>query len=188
MTTVGWQHVSHPLAGVEARAELSTDNPHHGRYCLELRASAATPKQTAAFVPSAPIWITSPPVRVEKDQIVEITGWVRVDDPITGSVDGLQIVDSLGGAELTLTIGRTSGWQPFHIVRAVTESTDLRLTFALTGLGTAHIDGVMVRTLQQPVARRLPPVEPTVDGTGVGSLFRRRLRGNGIRSSSRNES
>ena len=103
---------------------------------------------------------------VEKGQIIEITGWVRVDEPIAGSVDGLQIVDSLGGAELSLAVDQTSGWQPFQIVRAVPEATDLRLTFALTGLGTAHVDGVMVRALQQPVARRLPPVS-TAKGSGV---------------------
>ena len=159
LTTAGWQHVSHPLSGVEASAELSTDNPHHGRYCLELRASNSSPNPTAGLIASPPIWITSPPVPVEKGQVVEITGSVRVDEPIAASVDGLQIVDSLGGAELTLTISQTSDWQPFQIIRAVPESTDLRLTFALTGLGRARIDGVMIRTLQQPIARRLPPVE-----------------------------
>ncbi|MEX0643325.1 MAG: hypothetical protein WD468_11520, partial [Pirellulales bacterium] len=166
LTTAGWQHVGHPIDGVDATAELSTNNPHQGRYCLELRAHATTPNHIVGFVPSAPIWITSPSVPVEKGQIVEITGWVRVDEPITLSVDGLQIVDSLGGPELTLAIGKTPGWQPFQVVRAVPKAHDLRLTFALTGLGRAHVDGVMVRTIQQPIARRLPPVD-TATGSRV---------------------
>ena len=98
-------------------------------------------------------------MQVEKGQLVEITGWVRIDEPITAQ--RRRPADcrfARRRRSCTLTVDQTSGWQPFQIVRGVPESTDLRLTFALTGIGTAHIDGVMVRTLQQPVARRLPPV------------------------------
>jgi hypothetical protein len=159
LASMGWQHVSHPLPGVEAHAQLSLSAPMHGSHCLELFAGPTASSESSMPVPSAPIWISSPPVPVEKGQIVEITGWVRIVAPTTASDDGLQVIDSLGGSELALSIGPTSDWQPFRIVRAVPAATDLRLTFALTGLGTACIDGVMVRALQQPMARRLPPVE-----------------------------
>jgi hypothetical protein len=171
LTGVGWQHVSYPSAGVTANAELSANSPYHGRHCLELRAAADDPRQVPTFVASPPLWITSPNLPVEEGQILEITGWVRVAAPITGSVEGLQIIDSLGGPELALTIHETSGWRPFQMVRAATVSTDLRITFVLTGLGTAHIDGVMVRPLQQPVARRLPPVESSVNLTRSGDFL-----------------
>ncbi|HEX3599395.1 MAG TPA: hypothetical protein VHU84_04595, partial [Lacipirellulaceae bacterium] len=35
MTQLGWQHVVHPTAGASTHAELSTDQPEHGAYCLE---------------------------------------------------------------------------------------------------------------------------------------------------------
>lgn len=162
LTTVGWQHVSHAIAGVESVAELSANDPQYGSYCLELRATPTAAEKRPKTMAGAPIWITSPPLQVENGQLVEITGWVRIDEPIAESIDGLQIVDSLGGAELALTVLQTTGWQPFQIVRAATDSTDLRLTFALTGLGRARVDGVMVRPLRQPVARRLPVAEAGV--------------------------
>jgi hypothetical protein len=59
---------------------------------------------------------------------------------------------------MSLAVRQTSGWQPFQIIRAVPQSTQLRLWFALAGVGTASIDGVMARTLDRPVIRRLPPV------------------------------
>jgi hypothetical protein len=99
-------------------------------------------------------------MRVDQGQIVEITGWVRIDKPFADG-DGLHIVDSLGGPELSLIVGQTSGWQTFRMVRAAGQMTELRLTFALTGLGSAKVDAVMVRALQQPIARRLPTVSGT---------------------------
>jgi hypothetical protein len=54
------------------------------------------------------------------------------------------------------------------MVRAVPESTELRLTFALGGVESAWVDAVMVRTLTAPIARRLPaavPMDATHDAT-----------------------
>ena len=91
-------------------------------------------------------------------QTIEISGWVRVPEPIVGSIDGLQIVDSLGGPELALAVRQTSDWQPFRLIRAVPESTAVTVTFALTGLGSASVDAVMIRPAGRPAIRRLPPV------------------------------
>ena len=160
MVQFGWQHVADPKPGIVAGAKVSTNRPQHGSYCLELSASAASSHESAPYLSSAPVWVVSPPMPVEPGQILEITGWVRVEEQIAGSVEGLQIIDSLGGPELSLAIRQTSRWQPFQIIRGASESAELRVTFALTGLGTAHIDGVMVRELHEPVARRLPAATP----------------------------
>jgi hypothetical protein len=90
--------------------------------------------------------------------LVEISGWARVDQPFATSSGGLAVVDTLGGPELSLLIRETSGWQPFRIIRAVPKSTELRLTFALTSYGSAKLDAVILRTLGEPLARRLPAV------------------------------
>ncbi len=159
----GWQHVDHPVPGVTAGAELSTDRPRHGTYCLRLSAAASAPGQGPALVPGAPVRVVSPPVPVSAGQTIEITGWVRVSEPIAGTIDGLQIVDSLGGLELALAVRQTGDWQPFRLVRAVPEPTAVTLTFALTGLGSASVDAVMVRTIDRPAIRRLPPVTSPAD-------------------------
>jgi hypothetical protein len=102
---------------------------------------------------------------VTSGQLLEITGWVRIDEPIVGSERGLHIIDSLGGPQLALTIRETPGWQPFQMIRAVPESTELQLTIALTGTGTARLDAVMVRALEMPSPRRLPPADPFDDNS-----------------------
>ena len=86
--------------------------------------------------------------------MVEVTGWVRIDEPITGHADGLQVVDNLGGPDLSIRIRKTDGWQLFRIVRHVPASTNFQLTFALHGFGKVRLDAIMVR----PLAAAVPPV------------------------------
>jgi hypothetical protein len=159
MSEFGWAHVSREMPGTVSSAKLSAAGPKHGRYCLELSAGRSSPAASDFVGLGATVWIESPPMSMVEGQMVEITGWVRIDRAIADSVDGLQIVDSLGGPELTLAVRETSGWQPFQLIRGVPESTELRLMFALSGFGTACVDGVMVRTLEPPSVRRLPPVQ-----------------------------
>jgi hypothetical protein len=175
MTQFGWQHVRQESSGVEAGAKLSPENPQHGTYCLELFAAGA-PGELSVATGNPAVWVVSPPVPFEGGSVVEIRGWIRINQAIVGSVDSLQIIDSLGGAELSLAVRQTNGWQPFQIIRGVPESTELRVTFALSGLGSASIDGVMVRALGPTAARRLPPISPldrsaTSGGEATGPLF-----------------
>jgi hypothetical protein len=155
---LGWQHVDNSLAGIETHVELSGRNPHEGRYSLELSA-AASPSEAAPQIVARPVaWITSPPIRATAGQVLEISGWVRVPQRIAGSIDGLEIVDSLGGPELSLRIRETADWQPFRLIRGVSDTTDMTLTIALSGMGTAYVDGVMIRVLGPPNVKRLPTV------------------------------
>jgi hypothetical protein len=155
MRQLGWKHFRNVVAGVESKVELSTVEPRHGSSCLLLQNVAAT-GNTAPKAVDAPVWIQSPPIPIADPGWVEITGWVRVDGSITGSPEGLQIVDSLGGPDLALSVRSTSGWQRFQMVRAATESTELRLTFALAGIGAARIDAVMLRPLKPPTQQATP--------------------------------
>jgi hypothetical protein len=156
MTQGGWRHFQQSLAGLDSHVELSGSAPKHGDYCLAMHVTSSEARGAPA-IEWPPIWVVSPPMPVSEGQVIEITGWVRVDEPLGGDGGGLQIVDSLGGGELSLAARSTTGWQPFRMVRAVPEPTELRLTFALCGTGSAQVDAVMVRALQQPLARRLPP-------------------------------
>jgi hypothetical protein len=159
MTQSGWHHLNHPVTGLSAAAELSTATPQQGAYCLELNAHRDD-KDTDPALATAPVWIVSPPVPVRAGMLIEIGGWVRIDQVIDN--DGLQIVDSLGGPELALAVRQTGGWQPFRMIRAVPRDSELRLTFALCGLGTARIDAVTVRPLEDPAPNRLPPLPTAV--------------------------
>ena len=111
---LGWQHIEDPLAGIQSKVQLSGRGPQEGRYCLELSAQAATAASGRKIVARPLVWITSPPVRATAGEVLEISGWVRVSPPMSGSIDGLEIVDSLGGPELSLRVRSTQGWQPFR--------------------------------------------------------------------------
>ncbi len=101
---------------------------------------------------SPPLWVTSPALRVNAGTVLRIEGWVRVPEPITRSVDGLMVFDSLGGEALAQRFdatgnGQPDDWRRFRFFRAVPRSGTMTFTFALTGIGEAFIDDIMVTEL-----------------------------------------
>jgi hypothetical protein len=157
MTQYGWQNIVQANAGAATEVQLSAVEPRHGAYSLELR-SAPPPGSPPNALTDPLVWVVSPGIPLEAGKLVEISGWVRVDQPFVSPSGGLAIVDTLGGPELSLVVRETSGWQTFRIVRAVPKTSELRVTFALTSYGSARVDAVMMRTLDEPIARRLPAV------------------------------
>jgi hypothetical protein len=165
MTGLGWQHVEVPIANVRTSAQLSAVQAKQGAYCLDLNAGVESGR-ARDLIEASLISIVSPAIPVSPNQLIEISGWVRVDEPFAGG-EGLEIGDSLGGQALSLVVSQTAGWQPFRMIRAATEPAQLRLSFSLTGFGAAKVDAVMVRALAQPIARRLPPAPPTGTATAT---------------------
>jgi hypothetical protein len=156
MTQLGWQHLRHEINGVNSRAELSTVEPRHGSSCLLLQ-NTQVPGGNVSHPGEISVWIKSPVVPIADPTWLEITGWVRVEGASANAEDGLQIVDSLGGPDLAIVVGGTPGWQRFQMIRAAAESTELHLSFALAGIGTARVDAVMIRPLK-PGVNSQPPV------------------------------
>ena len=145
----GWRHQQLELDGVTSAVRLSPKSPHSGSYCLELEARSLSETESSVVVPTAPVWISSVPVRVQSGDLVEITGVARIVDPLLGSVDGLQVFDSLGGPDLALRIHEAPIWQPFRILRAATSDADVNVTIALSGLGKAQVDDVALRVIKR---------------------------------------
>lgn len=162
MMQAGWTHVKHPLPGVSSSVELSLLEPRSGRFSLRLKVWADEQPNPVTAVETAPLWVTTPPVSVPPGQLVCISGWVRVPEPITGSFDGLLIVDSLGGPALAERVKETMNWQEFTLYRVAPESGQLSVTFALTGFGEAWLDEIRIEPVQRamqapaPQARQLP--------------------------------
>jgi hypothetical protein len=147
MMRAGWQYIQHSSSSVETAVDLAPNAARSGRLGLRLSAVAVDPKHPPAVVESPPVLFTSPPVQVEAGQIVCISGWAKVSAPITGSTDGLLIVDSFGGEALADRIGKTNGWRQFALYRAAPQTGPLGVTFALSGLGEACLDDVFVQVL-----------------------------------------
>ena len=56
------------------------------------------------------------------------------------------------GPPLAVRVRHTAGWQPVTLYRAVPYNGEIRLTFALTGLGEVWLDDVAMARLQPPRA------------------------------------
>ncbi len=144
MVQAGWRHYQHPLRGIHTAADLVAEAAHRGLLGLRLTARADDPENPPAIIETPPVWITSPAVPVQAGQLVRIHGWVNIPAPITASVDGLLVVDSLGGNDLAARIDKTAGWQEFTLYRAVPQPGAVSVTFALSGLGEARLDDVSI--------------------------------------------
>ncbi len=150
----GWQHLQNASEDVEAEVELSSAEKYAGRLSLRLAARATDETATDKLIEAPPVWLKSPPIAVERGQWVRIRGWVYVPTPVTGSVDGLMIVDSMTGEALAERIGEAKKWQPFTMLRVMPESGNLSITIAMTGLGEAWIDDLAVERVLPPNVTR----------------------------------
>ena len=143
----GWQHLQRASPGMYAEAELASMAAHSGRYGLRLAAGPAEGDDPQIVVESPPSWITSPAVPVQSGELISIHGWAQVPAAVTGSVDGLLIIDSLSGEALAERIGQTDGWQEFTLYRAAGETGSMSVTFALSGIGQAWVDDVTIQPI-----------------------------------------
>jgi len=142
----GWRHRQLPLEGITSSVRLSSTAPHSGSYCLELEAKPASESAPLPVVPASPVWISTAPVQVQAGDLVEITGVARVPEPLLGTIDGLQIIDSLGGPDMAIRITHSPSWQPFRVIRAAPTDGQITVSIALSGLGVAQVDDLAIRT------------------------------------------
>ncbi|MFM8734961.1 MAG: hypothetical protein ACKOC8_07210 [Pirellulales bacterium] len=148
----GWRHFVRSQPEIRTGVEISHGSPASGRGCLRLLATPASADEAPVVVETPPVWITTPPVTAPAGKLVEITAQVLVPKPITGSVDGLFVFDSLAGPALGERVGVGKAWRRLvlhRIVPADASDEPLVVTFALTGLGEARIDDVSIRTLDR---------------------------------------
>ena len=143
MVDNGWLNRRCDVADIQTKVELDEQAAVGGR--LGLKLSAFTDNRHLDIIETTPVWITTGNIPVTAGQVVRIHGWAKVPEAIGGSLDGLMIIDSLGGPALAERFEQTRDWQEFSLYRGVPSDGNLNITFALTGLGTAMVDEVTVR-------------------------------------------
>lgn len=148
MLKAGWRQQRQTPAGVASDVSLSLQDPRAGRSALRLQAWAADVRQAPQALDRPLVWITSSPIPVRQGQLVRIHGWANVPRQLAASGEGLLVFDSIGGSELGDRIRLTQGWREFTLYRAVPQTGDLTITFALTGLGEASLDDLSVGLLE----------------------------------------
>jgi hypothetical protein len=155
MLKAGWQQQRPAPEGIATDVSLSLTDPHQGRSALRLQAWAADARRAPQVFEKPLVWVASSPVPVRQGQLVRINGWAHVPRPLAGASEGLLIFDSLAGPDLGDRIRLTQGWREFTLYRAVPQSGELTVTFALTGVGEVSIDDVAVSLLDPE------PIRPT---------------------------
>lgn len=153
----GWRHTQLGQATTKPMVELSPEAPAHGGSCLRITGQAGN----STSRPSA--WITSPATEIAAGQLVEITGWIRLERE-TENHAALAIVDTLGGEELAIVVDTPGDWRPFRLLRRPVKTQDLQVKFALSGVGTASIDAVMIR----PITLVTPRLETAEEVQAAG--------------------
>lgn len=152
LADAGWRHFARPQAEIRTAVEISAGTPASGRGSLRLIATPADPAEAPVVVETPPVWVTTPPLEAPAGKLIEVSAQVWVPKPITGSVDGLFVFDSLGGPALGERVASSRNWRRMvlhRIVPADAAREPFTVTFALTGLGEARIDDVSVRTLER---------------------------------------
>ena len=148
MQAVGWRHFQCGDNTVYARTQLTEESRHGGRLGCRLSAVPSQPEEAPAVIETPPVWITTPSIPVPVGGLVRIRGWVRVPREITGSVDGLMVVDSLTGEPFAARFHHTTdAWQPFTLYRRAVTGGVMNVSFVLTGIGEAWIDDVSIDIL-----------------------------------------
>ncbi len=159
MIEAGWKHWQHSQGGIVTHVELSPVTPFSGDASLYLSAAASDPSLAETLIETPPVWVVSAPVQFSADTAVRIRGRVRTSKPIAGSVDGLEIIDSLGGPALATRIGHAPQWQEFSLYRYASRLDQITVTFALTGLGEVWIDNIVVEPVALPAGAVIPANE-----------------------------
>jgi len=143
----GLKHMQTDIPGIRSAAELYP-RPHQGKYCLRLIAVPETGQDPPTVVNERPVSVVTPPVTVYRGQLVYISGWVKMAAPALCNLDGAVLYDSIGGPASALRWRSQADWKKFELVREVSETTDLTLTIALSGLGEIRLDDLQIIPLE----------------------------------------
>lgn len=147
MTQNGWENRRLDVAGLQTKVELVRTAAVDGQYGLKMSVNGRSQNDLIA---STPLWIASGRVPVSAGHMIRIHGWVKIDQSIQNSMDGLMIWDSLGGRDLAERIQVTPGWQEFAFYRATSTNTNVQVKFELTGIGEVLLDEVTIRAVELP--------------------------------------
>lgn len=153
MTQNGWENRRLDVAGLQTKVELVRTAAVDGQYGLKMSVKGRPQND---LIESTPLWIATGRVPVKAGHMIRIHGWVKIDQAIQNSMDGLMIWDSLGGRDLAERIPVTPGWQEFAFYRAASTNTNVQVKFELTGIGEVLLDEVTIRAVElpEPMARQ----------------------------------
>lgn len=166
----GWKYEVHPVETYKKEKDLQTEawlnkdrtrNPGAENNCLQLSVRPSDPERLEPVqLETPPMWVTTPPIRVDSGQLICVSGWINIPQTLTGSVDGFMIRDSIGEDPLALRFRRTDGWQEFTFFRYAPSDGLFETQFLLSGIGEVYLDDVSVCPVVFGERPEFPPSVP----------------------------
>lgn len=144
----GWKHEQNEHPRIQANAE-SWSGGVEGQFCLALVAIAKTKEDPPESFARSPVIVSSPSIPVTRGQVLRVSGKVRVQHEIQGSLDGAMVYDGLIGKAGALRWKQTRGWEEFTFLREIPDDGLYSIRFVLDGRGTFEVDDVRV----EPITR-----------------------------------
>jgi hypothetical protein len=138
--------VQAPLGGKQAKV-VKAEMPREGKQCVMLKISPKAKGAAPHALERTLLALTSTPVRLQPGSLVQVSGWVRIPEPIKASPDGALFYDSAGGEPLAIRLTEPTAWKKFTFYRKVPASGTMQVTLALTGLGTVYFDDLRIEPL-----------------------------------------
>ena len=152
MMSNGWENRRLDDVQTKTKVELSDQDVVQGKYALKMSVASTIPGRN---IEATPLWVSTPPIPVKSGQLIRIHGWAKIPNVIAGTHDGLKITDSIGGPAMAERIPVTQGWQEFTLYRGAPANSEIKVTFALTGIGEAMVDEVTILSIDLPAAAAL---------------------------------
>jgi hypothetical protein len=150
VVAAGWQHTTDLPEGSKIQVAAAVDG-QPGAMNLQLRALEPKTKSPLQSLDGSPVTIASPEISVNAGQILRIRGRVQIPRPLTATMDGLLVYDSLIGSAGALRFqGPTPGgsWREFEYYREVPASCQMQLILELRGLGEVLVDDLCVTAIE----------------------------------------
>ncbi|MBI1346752.1 hypothetical protein GC163_10745 [bacterium] len=143
MTAEKWQNVHRAPEILQTSAALFPTGRKKG-YALRLECRPHPGVTSVLLLEESPVTVTTPPMPVRAGQILHISGWVKLTEPVKSSRDGVLIYDSLLGRSAGLRVYDAEQWTRFELLRIVPASGEFTVSFSLTGLGEVLLDDLQV--------------------------------------------
>ncbi|MBM3996520.1 MAG: hypothetical protein FJ303_20565 [Planctomycetes bacterium] len=132
-----------PITQVARKVEF----PVEGKQCAMLQVKPRVGRAAPAALERTVVALVSPDVKLPPGTLVQVSGWVNIPAPITGSQDGALIYDSAGGEPLAIRMTSPLPWRKFTVYRRIPASGTINVTLALTGVGTVYFDDIRVEPI-----------------------------------------
>jgi hypothetical protein len=161
MQNAGWQRELTPDQYVTSYLEL---HPAHqgtsGDYALRLTCIPKTDTDIPVIIRNPPIKLHSPKIQLKKGDLLHVSGYVTVDQPIKGSLQGIRVYDSLFDTPGSIIWKEEQGWSSFQLIREIPSDQEFQLTTELTAMGDCRLDHFKFKILKSTTTELAKPVPP----------------------------